>query len=359
MSIHQRTKSLAARGNALSDTFFQLKVLNGREITDSRFPPFTEAVRQAGYPDGHLKPGRIDIFQINVGKLCNQTCAHCHVDAGPDRKAENMTRETFEKCLDILTRYDIGTVDITGGAPEMNPHFRWFVEECRKLGKHIMDRCNLTIIMSNPKYRDLPQFFAEHGVEVVSSLPHYSALRTDSQRGDGVFEDSIAAMRLLNAAGYAQEGSPLQLNLVYNPSGAFLPGNQVALEAEFKRQLKRRYEVDFNHLYAITNMPISRFLDYLLETGNYETYMQTLIDAFNPGAVAGVMCRNTISVGYDGYLYDCDFNQMLDLKVQTPGRRPHVDDFDRLALESRDIVFNQHCYGCTAGAGSSCGGQMI
>lgn len=358
MSIHQRTKSLAARGSALSDTFFQLKVLNGKEVTDSRFAPFSEAVRQAGFPEGRLLPSKIDIFQVNVGKLCNQTCAHCHVDAGPDRKAENMVRETFDHCLDILSRYDIGTVDITGGAPEMNPHFRWFVTECRRLGKHVIDRCNLTIIMANPKYRDLPQFFADNQVEVVSSLPHYSALRTDSQRGDGVFEDSIKAMQLLNEIGYAQEGTGLKLNLVYNPSGAFLPGNQAALEAEFKRQLKRKHGIDFNNLYAITNMPISRFLDYLIEAGNYETYMQSLIDAFNPSAVSGVMCRSTISVSYEGYLYDCDFNQMLDLKVHTPGKRPHVSEFDLLALESRDIVLNQHCYGCTAGAGSSCGGQV-
>jgi radical SAM/Cys-rich protein len=210
--------------------------------------------------------------------------------------------------------------------------------------------------MSNPKYGDLPEFLAEHQVEVVSSLPHYSALRTDSQRGDGVFGDSIKALQRLNAVGYGQPGSPLTLNLVYNPSGAFLPGNQGSLEAEFKRQLQRKYGVVFNNLYAITNMPISRFLDYLLEHGNYDSYMQSLLDAFNPGAVAGVMCRNTISVGWDGYLYDCDFNQMLGLKVALPGGN-HIDQFDRLALESRDIVLNQHCYGCTAGAGSSCGGQ--
>lgn len=266
-----------------------------------------------------------------------------------------MSRATFEQCLDVLARYDIPTVDITGGAPELNPHFRWFVEECRRLGKHVMDRCNLTVIVSNKKYHDLPEFFAEHRVEIVSSLPHYSALRTDSQRGEGVFEDSIKALQMLNAAGYGKEGSGLKINLVYNPTGAFLPGNQASLEAEFKRQLKRKYDVDFNNLYAITNMPISRFLEYLLESGNYENYMQTLLDAFNPGAVAGVMCRNTISVSWDGYLYDCDFNQMLDLKVAGKSR---LKDFDLAALENRDIVLNQHCFGCTAGAGSSCGGQV-
>lgn len=357
MSVHQRTKSLHARHTALSDTFFQLKVLNGKEVSDARFPAFSDTIRQAGFSDGRLKPVAIEIFQVNVGKLCNQTCAHCHVDAGPDRREENMSKENFDRCLEILARCDIPTVDITGGAPELNPYFRWFVEECRRLGKQVIDRCNLTVIMSNPKYRDLPQFFAENRVEVISSLPHYSAHRTDSQRGDGVFKDSIQALQLLNEAGYGQEGTGLKINLVYNPTGAFLPGGQAGLEAEFKRQLKRKYDVDFNRLYAITNMPISRFLEFLLESGNYETYMQTLIDAFNPGAAAGVMCRNTISVGWDGYLYDCDFNQMLDLKVNAPGGK-HLSDFDFEALSKRDIVLNQHCYGCTAGAGSSCGGQM-
>lgn len=359
MGVHQRSKSLFARHSVLADTFFQLKVLNGKELTDAHFPAFSEKIKTAGFQNGRLRPTGIDIFQVNVGKLCNQTCAHCHVDAGPDRKAENMTRENFEKCLDILARYDIPTVDITGGAPEMNPNFRWFVEECRRLGKHVMNRCNLTIIVSNPKYRDLPDWFAEHQVEIISSLPHYSALRTDAQRGEGVFEDSIKALQLLNAAGYGKEDTALKINLVYNPTGNFLPGNQASLEADFKRQLKRKYDVDFNQLYAITNMPISRFLDYLLEHGQYENYMQSLLEAFNPGAVSGVMCRNTISVGWDGYLYDCDFNQMLDLKVDLPGRKNHLDDFDHAALVNRDIVLEQHCYGCTAGAGSSCGGQVV
>lgn len=357
MSVHQKSKSLVSKGSALSDTAFQLKVLTGKEVTDMQFPPFSESIKPAGFGEGRIQPSRIEIFQVNVGKLCNQTCAHCHVDAGPDRKAENMNKASFDKCLEILAKYDIPTVDITGGAPELNPNFRWFVEECRKLGKHVIDRCNLTIIESNRRFYDLPEFFAENRVEVVSSLPHYSALRTDSQRGDGVFEDSIKAIKRLNAVGYGQPDTGLQLNLVYNPSGAFLPGSQASLENEFKRQLKRKYDIDFNNLYVITNMPISRFLDYLLQSGNYETYMQSLIDAFNPAAVAGVMCRNTISVSWDGYLYDCDFNQMLDLKVAVPGRS--IFEFDMESLQNRDIVLNQHCYGCTAGAGSSCGGQVV
>ncbi len=355
MSIHQRTKSLSARGEALADTFFQLKVLNGKARTEANFQSFQSKIAESGY--SRLQPSKIEIFQVNIGKLCNQTCAHCHVDAGPDKKLENMDRQTMEICLDILSKYDIHTVDITGGAPEMNPHFRWFVTECRKLGKTVMDRCNLTIVQSNKKYHDLPEWFAAQQVQIVSSLPYFSKSRTDAQRGDGVFEDSIKTLQQLNAVGYGQENSGLLLDLVYNPSGAFLPAGQAGLEREFKSQLKRRYDIDFNRLYAITNMPISRFLDYLLESDNYEDYMNHLVTAFNPAAVAGVMCRNTISVSWDGYLYDCDFNQMLDLKVSDPHPQ-HISQFDFESLSTRDIVLNQHCYGCTAGAGSSCGGEV-
>jgi radical SAM/Cys-rich protein len=355
MSIHQRTKSLSVSGNQLADTFFQLKVLNGKELSQAKFTPFAEKIAGVGFE--RFEPTGIDIFQINIGKLCNQTCAHCHVDAGPDKKVENMSRETLEICLDILrTHRSIKTVDITGGAPEMNAHFRWFVEECRALDIRVMNRCNLTIIKANKKYHDLPEWFAAHQVHIVSSLPHFSRTRTDAQRGDGVFEDSIAALQLLNAVGYGQPDSGLQLDLVYNPSGAFLPGNQAALEREFKQQLKRKFQIEFNNLFAITNMPISRFLDYLLESENYESYMESLVNAFNPSTVANVMCRNTISVSWDGYMYDCDFNQMLDLKVAGQGK--HIRDFDFEALTKRSIVLNQHCYGCTAGAGSSCGGEV-
>jgi radical SAM/Cys-rich protein len=357
MAIKQRTKSLSARNSDLSDTFFQLEVLTGRGLpADDQLPSFAEKVANLGYRP--LRTGDLEIFQLNIGKLCNQTCAHCHVDAGPDKKRENMSREDLECCLEIIAATPtIHTVDITGGAPEMHPHFRWFVAECTRLGKKVMDRCNLTIIMANPKYHDLPGFLSEHGVHVVSSLPYFSKSRTDAQRGDGVFEDSIRALQLLNEVGYGRPGSGLQLDLVYNPSGAFLPARQAVLEAEFKRQLKRRYDIDFNHLFVITNLPISRFLDYLLESGNYGEYMQKLVDAFNPGTVESLMCRNTLSVSWDGYLYDCDFNQMLDLKVSVPQSR-HIRDFDPGALHERPIVLNQHCYGCTAGAGSSCGGEI-
>jgi radical SAM/Cys-rich protein len=348
MSIKQGVKSLSARGAALSDTLIQLDVLNGRKTLKS-FPSFSEKL-------GSLKPTSIDIFQINIGKLCNQTCLHCHVDAGPDKKVENMSLETLEKCFHIVKKHNIKTVDITGGAPEMNPHFRWFVEQCTSIGVKVMDRCNLTIIESNPKYYDLPHFFAENKVHVVSSLPYFTKLRTDSQRGDGVFEDSIKALKRLNEIGYGKKDTGLQLDLVYNPSGAFLPGDQMSLEAEFKRQMKSRYDIDFNNLFVITNLPISRFLDYLVESGNYENYMEELVNAYNPSTTEGIMCRYTLSVSWDGYIYDCDFNQMLDLKVN--GGSKHIDHFDIDQLMHRDIVFNQHCYGCTAGAGSSCGGTI-
>lgn len=348
--------TLHREGHALSDSFIQLEVLNRADRAGDDFPAFGDKLSNIGLAP--LRATGIKIFQINVGKMCNQVCKHCHVDAGPDRK-EIMTRETMELCLQaIAAGKDITTVDLTGGAPEMNPHFRWLVAEIRKLGKKVIVRCNLTIILANPKYHDLPEFFRQHQVAVVSSLPHFSAARTDAQRGEGVFEKSIRALQMLNAVGYGQPGSGLELDLVYNPAGAFLPASQASLEKEFKRKLKQKYQVDFNQLFVITNMPISRFLEYLLESGNYEAYMQQLVDAFNPTAATGVMCRNTLSIGWDGYLYDCDFNQMLDLKVKKINPQ-HLQDFDLRALNHREIVVNQHCYGCTAGSGSSCGGATV
>ncbi len=355
MGVKQLSKSLSARKSDLSDTLVQLKVLSGRDLRAQSYPSFVDKVHDL--KGGALKPTEIGIFQLNIGKLCNQTCGHCHVDAGPDKKRENMDKATLQRCLEIIASLpSIHTVDITGGAPEMNPHFRWFVEELRKLDKVILNRCNLTIIQANKKYHDLPQFFKDNEVVVVSSLPYFSQSRTDSQRGQGVFEDSIKSLQQLNEVGYGIEGSGLKLDLVYNPSGAFLPASQVTLEAEFKRQLNRKYNIHFNSLYAITNIPISRFMDYLLESGNYDEYMQKLVDAYNPMTVDSVMCRNTISISWDGYIYDCDFNQMLDVKVN--GKSKHINDFDAEELMSRDIVLNQHCYGCTAGAGSSCGGTI-
>jgi radical SAM/Cys-rich protein len=295
-------------------------------------------------------------MQLNLGKMCNQTCKHCHVDAGPDRK-EMMSRSTMQFCLDVLKNSEIDVVDLTGGAPELNPDFRWLVEQIKKLGKHVIVRCNLTIILANKRFYDLPDFFKQHQVEVVSSLPSFTQDRTDRQRGDGVFEDSIKALQMLNQVGYGKEGSGLILNLVYNPAGAFLPPSQAALEKEYKMELSSRYDLVFNQLYAITNMPISRYLDYLLSSGNYSRYMDKLISAFNPASVQNLMCRNTLSVGWDGYLYDCDFNQMLDLKLSASGNQ-HISDFDFVKLKNRNIVIKQHCFGCTAGEGSSCGGSL-
>ncbi|MDW3196389.1 MAG: arsenosugar biosynthesis radical SAM protein ArsS [Cytophagales bacterium] len=344
------TQTLKKTKNALSSTDRQVQVLN--DHTSVGIPAFGQQLLEMGLLP--LKPTGIDILQINVGKMCNQVCKHCHVDAGPDRK-EIMTRETMQLCLDALKGSSVSTVDLTGGAPEMNPNFRWFVEELSALRKQIIVRCNLTIILANPKYHDLPEFFKKHRVNVVSSLPYFTARRTDAQRGDGVFEQSIKALQMLNEVGYGQEGSGLQLDLVYNPSGAFLPDDQEGLEATFKQKLLDLYQIRFNNLFAITNLPVSRFLDYLINSEKYQEYMEELANAFNPAAAMAVMCRNTISVSWDGYLYDCDFNQMLDLKLNG-GAPDHIRDFDAKKLAARNIIINQHCYGCTAGAGSSCGG---
>jgi radical SAM/Cys-rich protein len=341
--------SLLGQHNPLASSAEQLKVLE----RTMGCPPFDTQLGHIG-----LLPFRatgITVFQINVGKLCNQTCRHCHVDAGPDRN-ERMSRETAEQCIRALTFTDIPTVDITGGAPELNPNFRWLVDQSKALGRHVMDRCNLSVLLL-PSQADLAEFLAGHRVEIVASLPYYRASQTDTQRGEGVFEKSIKALRLLNRLGYGQPGSGLTLNLVSNPVGAFLPPKQEAIEAQFRKELRARYGAEFNHLYTITNMPISRFLEFLLQSGNYEQYMERLANAFNPAAAAGVMCRYTISVGWDGTLYDCDFNQMLDLPVHH-GTPAHIRDFDPVQLNQRQITTRNHCYGCTAGTGSSCGGSV-
>ncbi len=341
--------SLKARESPLTSEGEQRRILS--ETTAC--PPFDQPMRRAGLDP--LYATGISIFQMNLGKLCNQACRHCHVDAAPDRR-EVMTREVAEQCIDALARTDIPIVDITGGAPELNPNFRWIVAQARELGRHVIDRCNLSVLLL-PSQNDLAAFLAERQVEIIASLPYYRPSQTDAQRGEGVFEKSIAALRLLNRIGYGIPGSGLILNLVHNPVGAFLPPKQEAIEAQFRKELDRWYGVVFNRLYTITNMPISRFLEFLLETGNFEGYMQRLANAFNPAAAAGVMCRYTISVGWDGTLYDCDFNQMLDLPV-TGGAPRHISNFDPAALHHRRIVTGNHCYGCTAGGGSSCGGTL-
>ncbi len=344
-------KSLQSRHHVLSDRNRQIEILEESGMTS-----FKDKIEPLGYFP--LKPSGIEIFQVNIGYMCNQVCKHCHVDAGPDRK-EIMTRETMSQCLDVLEKSGIRTLDITGGAPELNPDFRWFVEEARRRGiSEIIVRSNLTIIVSNPKYNDLPGFFKANGVRVCSSLPFYNAGKTDRQRGEGVFKDSVKAIQLLNDAGYGKEGTGLILDLVYNPVGAFLPGDQKQLERDFKKELKEHFGIDFNTLFTITNIPISRFLDFLIESGNYTEYMEKLIQAFNPAAVSGVMCRNTISIDWQGFMYDCDFNQMLGLQVTSEKTR-HVGSFDLGMLENRDIVTGQHCFACTAGAGSSCQGATV
>ncbi|HEX5386745.1 MAG TPA: arsenosugar biosynthesis radical SAM (seleno)protein ArsS [Gemmatimonadales bacterium] len=313
---------------------------------------FDDALADSGlFP---LTATRVDILQINLGKRCNQTCAHCHVDAGPDR-TEVMPRAVMEACLAFFEREEVPTLDVTGGAPELHPDFREIIVRASATGRRVMHRCNLTATLL-PNYADIPALLAEHRVEVVASLPYFQARETDAQRGEGVFEESIAALRRFNELGYGQ-GTGLVLDLVTNPVGTYLPGNQRSLEAHWKRQMMTRYGIAFDHLYTITNMPISRFLEFLEKQDKTEEYMARLVAAYNPAAAAGVMCRNTLSVGWDGTLYDCDFNQMLELPLAAPAPRT-IFDAVRDALDARSIVTGPHCFGCTAGAGSSCGGAV-
>jgi radical SAM/Cys-rich protein len=337
------TTSLVSRASPLASTAQQLHLLQRIDIPDFK---------------AKLSPDAVEIFHINVGKLCNMTCRHCHVDAGPDRTAEMMSRETVDLCLAALDRTAAATVDITGGAPELHPHFRYLVEQCVSRGKRVIDRCNLTVLLTGP-CRDLPQWFAERGVEIVCSLPHYRKRNTDLQRGEGTFEKSIEALRRLNAVGYGQGNPRLRLTLMHNPAGAYLAGDQASMQREWKEGLKANHGVSFDALVALNNMPISRFLEWLESSGNLQAYMETLVNAYNPATVAGLMCRNTFSVGWDGRLYDCDFNQMLELDTRYPdGRAAHIRDFDPACLATRSIVTARHCFGCTAGAGSSCGGAI-
>ncbi len=322
-------------------------------VSQTSIPDFGESLRANGLSLGRLP---LEILQINVGKRCNQACHHCHVDAGPKR-IEMMNARTTARVIELMRESPhVRIVDITGGAPELNPHFRELVLAAYALGKQIIDRCNLTVLLE-PGQEDTAQFLAIHGVGVVASLPCYSKANVEKQRGLNVFGPSIAALQKLNALGYGRADSGLELNLVYNPGGAFLPPPQAALEADYRRELGRRFGIVFNQLYTITNMPISRFLHALERDGEFGVYMQKLLDAFNPQAALGVMCRNLVSVSWDGQLYDCDFNQMLELPL---GDRPrtiweiaHLGD-----LEREPIAFASHCYGCTAGPGSSCGGAL-
>jgi radical SAM/Cys-rich protein len=333
-----------------------------------------------------LRRGRAEILQVNVGKLCNLTCVHCHVNAGPNRK-EIMTRETIDRIIDWLAKTDISTVDLTGGAPEMIPDFCYFIERVKELkpSRHVIDRCNLTILLERG-YEDLAGFLAKRKVEIIASMPCYSAENVNAQRGDGVFEGSIAALQLLSSLGYGIDPR-LPLHLVYNPVGAFLPAAQDELEADYKRELQKHFGIVFNKLYTLTNLPIGRFASYLRHDNKLDEYMELLIRAFNPSTISGLMCRNTISVGWRGEIYDCDFNQQLGMQwvgrdgaLRSPRRhaaaeRPYhggshhngketsrplfLWDIDPDSLENRAIMTGDHCFGCTAGAGSSCGGAIV
>jgi radical SAM/Cys-rich protein len=349
-----KTQSLHKRHSELAQANRQLEILSNGIFRDGELSTFAEKITESGqFP---LRPKKLEVLQINVGYMCNQVCEHCHVDAGPDRK-EIMTWETMEQCLEVIRNTGAHTLDLTGGAPEMNPNFRRFVDEASKAGiQDFIVRSNLTIIRANKKYHDLPQFFKDHNVHVVSSMPHWTKGKTDKQRGEGVFDASIEALKMLNDIGYGMPNNPLRLDLVYNPSGAFLPGDQASMEKDFKKALMEDFGIQFHNLFAITNLPISRFLDYLIASDNYEDYMYQLVEAYNPTAVANVMCTNTISVSWDGWLYDCDFNQMLELKVDS--KVQHIKDYNEDILNDRNIVISQHCFGCTAGAGSSCQGSV-
>ena len=343
-------KSLKTRQSELALVDKQLEIISA---IDNQ-PRFADKLRNIGlFP---LRPTSVEILQINIGYMCNQTCEHCHVDAGPDRK-EGMTKQTMQYCLDAIDNSEVKTVDITGGAPEMNPHFVWLIEQLSMRDIHIIIRSNLTILMANKKYHSYPDLFKKHHVEVIASLPCYTKENTDKQRGDGVFAASISALKMLNSVGYGMHATGLELNLVFNPIGPSIAPNQETLEMDYKKLLRDDFDIEFNKLYTITNLPISRFLDYLVAAGRYQEYMTKLVEAFNPSAAASVMCRNTISVSWDGALYDCDFNQMLEMKVDKKAAQ-HIREFERNSLEERKIAVNNHCYGCTAGAGSSCQGSL-
>ena len=343
--------TLLRQGSPLADAAEQRRILEGDRSRG--IPAFQDALESRGLQP--LTAGRIEILQVNVGRLCNQTCRHCHVDAGPDRR-EVMNAETVDACLRVLDEAQIPTLDITGGAPELNPNFRRIVTTARGLGRRVIDRCNLTILLA-PGYEGLAGFLAEQGVEIVASLPCYLEGNCDRQRGEGVYEKSITALKRLNELGYGKRND-LPLTLVYNPVGPSLPPDQAKLEADYRRELRTRHGIEFTRLFTITNMPISRFLADLLDSGRYEEYLAKLASAFNPAAVAGLMCLNTLSVDWQGRLYDCGFNQMLDLGM-TSAAPQTIHDFDASRLMGRRIVTGRHCYGCTAGAGSSCGGAIV
>ena len=334
----------------------QLHILDNTDLADLSEPfslDFQARLAWYGWP--RLQPSKLHIFQINLGLICNMNCRHCHVNAGPDR-TETMSPETAQATLQALDQSDAQTVDLTGGAPEIQPAFPTLVEAAIERGYHVIDRCNLSVLLLEQQ-RHLPQWLAERGVEIVASLPHFRARNTDALRGEGAFEQSIEGLRRLNAAGYGQGDPARTLTLMTNPTGAFLAGDQTSLEKHWQQRLQHEHQITFDRLIALNNMPISRFLQWLIESGNLDTYMKRLSGAFNPKTVVGLMCRNTISVGWDGRIFDCDFNQMLALQSQMPnGQLVSVHNYDPEQMNQRCIKTARHCYGCTAGAGSSCSG---
>ena len=338
-----KPQTLSRQNSPLSNPLNQIELLNTLKLPNGNFD------RAISNP---ITPANLDIFQINLGKLCNMTCKHCHVDAGPDRTTENMNRATIDACLIALDQTTAHTVDLTGGAPELNQYFEYLVDQCVQRGKHIIDRCNLTVLLL-PGKTHLPQWFADRKVEVVCSLPHYRKRNTDLQRGDGTFEQSIKALQQLNTAGYGQGDPDRILTLMSNPVGAFLSSSQTQLENEWKLGLEKNFGVQFDRLITLNNMPISRYLEWLETSGNLQVYMEQLVNAFNPATLNGLMCRNTLSVSWDGKLYDCDFNQMLELPISNS-----IHSFNLKDWNTRTIVTGRHCFGCTAGAGSSCGGSL-
>ncbi len=353
-----KLQTLHRSGNPLSSSAEQLRILqnNTHPVTS-----FSVRLRQAGV--SRLVRYLLTTLQVNVGKVCNQTCTHCHVDAGPDRR-ESMSTATAVHVIEFLAKSDVKTLDITGGAPEMNPNFRFLVEQARQLGKKVIDRCNLTILLAQG-YKDLPEFFVEHQVSIIASLPCYLEENCDAQRGSGAFVKSIEAIRRLNQLGYAQPNSNLELDLVYNPTGLGLPPQHSSLEAAYKTQLGERFGIRFNKLLTITNMPVSRFLDDLLRRGKYEEYLQKLVDNFNPNTLENLMCRTLLSVDWNGNIYDCDFNQMLGLGIESgndlgnQSGKLHISNVTANLLANRAIRVANHCYGCTAGCGSSCSGSLV
>jgi radical SAM/Cys-rich protein len=355
--------SLRRRSHPLAHPAAQRAILESLALPET----FAGTLSASGQPTLRAEPPAV--LQINVGKYCNQTCRHCHVDAGPDR-TEIMSDAVVDACLDVIARYRLPTVDITGGAPELHPRFRDLVQAAVDAGSHVIDRANLTAFLM-PEQRDLPQFLADRGVEIVASLPYYLAGQTDAQRGVGVFDRSIEVLRLLNGLGYGVEGSGLVLNLIANPVGAFLPPGQASMQDDWTRELDQRHGVQFNQLFALTNLPVGRYLEFLQDSGNLDDYVHMLAQSFNPATVPALMCRTTISVGWDGVLYDCDFNQMLEIELVVGGsaeaagartKHPsgprHIVDLNPADLAGRTIATGPHCFGCTAGAGASCGGSL-